>query len=82
MNSSYKPKLAAQNALAGKCHYVDDETLKLFNSKVNDAGPILDGLFYFIARVKTPIDVERIHDYKYFDIWAHCPRDGQEVDEP
>ena len=40
MNSSYKPKYSAQDALRGKCHYVDDDTLSFFNAKVNDAGPI------------------------------------------
>ena len=83
MNSSYKPKLAAQNALAGKSHYVDDQTLKLFNSKVLDAGPILDGLFYFIRESKSNgfDHVERIHDYKYFDIWGNTVREMDKKSE-
>ncbi len=72
MNSSYKPKLSAQNALAGKSHYVDDGTLRFFNSKVLDAGPILNGLFYFIRESKDHSNgFDRVHDYVYFDCWGN-----------
>ena len=72
MNSSYKPKISAQNALAGKSHYVDDGTLRFFNSKVLDGGPILDGLFYYIRESKDHSNgFDRVHDYVYFDIWGN-----------
>jgi len=82
-NSSYKPKYSAQNALAGKSHYVDDQTLRLFNVKVLDAGPILEGLFYFIRESKSNgfDHVERIHDYKYFDIWGNTVREMDKKSE-
>ena len=82
-NSSYKPKYSAQNALAGKSHYVDDQTLRLFNAKVLDAGPILQGLFYFIRESKSNgfDHVERIHDYKYFDIWCNTVREMDKKSE-
>ena len=72
MNSSYKPKLSAQNALAGKSHYVDDGTLRFFNAKVNDAGPICEGLFYFVRESKdTSFDGDcREHDIVYFDVFG------------
>ena len=72
MNSSYKPKYSAQDALRGKCHYVDDETLRFFNAKVNDAGPIVEGLFYFVRESKdTSFDGDcREHDIVYFDVFG------------
>ena len=72
MNSSYKPKYSAQDALRGKCHYVDDDTLSFFNAKVNDAGPICEGLFYFVRESKdTSFDGDcREHDIVYFDVFG------------
>ena len=72
MNSSYKPKWSAQSALRGKCHYVDDDTLSFFNAKVNDAGPICEGLFYFVRESKdASIDGDgREHDIVYFDVFG------------
>ena len=74
MNSSYKPKWSAQSALRGKSHYVDDDTLSFFNSKVLDAGPIVEGLFYFVRESKSS-DFEntcREHDIVYFDVFGSC----------
>ena len=72
MNSSYKPKWSAQSALRGKCHYVDDDALSFFNAKVNDAGPICEGLFYFVRESKdTSFDRDcREHDIVYFDVFG------------
>ena len=72
MNSSYKPKWSAQSALRGKCHYVDDDTLSFFNAKVNDAGPIVEGLFYFVRESKdASFDGDGSeHDIVYFDVFG------------
>tara|TARA_Y100000996_G_C22552445_1_gene654237 strand:+ start:253 stop:798 length:546 start_codon:yes stop_codon:yes gene_type:complete len=71
-NSSYKPKYAAQSALAGKSHYVEDSTLGFFRAKVLDAGPICNGLFYFIRESKDHSnDFDRVHNYVYFDVWGN-----------
>ena len=81
-NSSYKPKYSAQNALAGKSHYVDDGTLRYFNAKVLDAGPILDGLFYYIRESKEHSNgFDRVHDYKYFDIFGNTVREMDKKSE-
>ena len=72
MNSSYKPKYSAQDALRSKCHYVDDSTLSFFNAKILDAGPICEGLFYFVRESKdASIDGDgREHDIVYFDVFG------------
>jgi hypothetical protein len=43
-----KPKHEAQDALAGRTHYVDDSTLRYFHARITDASPIMDGLFFKI----------------------------------
>jgi hypothetical protein len=43
-----KPKHEAQDALAGRTHYVDDSTLRYFHARITDARPIMEGLFFEI----------------------------------
>lgn len=45
----YHPRDAAYDALAGRTHYADPETLRYFHSRILSARPILDGLFYRIT---------------------------------
>lgn len=40
---------AAQDALTGRTHYVDTDTLRYFHSRILSAHPIFDGLFYQIT---------------------------------
>ena len=45
----YHSRDAAQDALAGRTHYADPETLRYFHSRILSARPILDGLFFRIT---------------------------------
>jgi hypothetical protein len=47
------PKHIAQDALIGLTHYVDDETLKFFKSKILEARPIFDGALFLIIESKS-----------------------------
>ena len=42
----YHARDAAQDALTGRTHYADPETLRYFHSRILSAYPILDGLFF------------------------------------
>jgi hypothetical protein len=45
----YHARGAAQDALAGRTHYADPETLRYFHSRILLASPIFDGLFFRIV---------------------------------
>ena len=68
-----KPKYSAQQQLRSKGHYVDDDTLRVFDAKILDCGPILDGLFFYIRESKKSgfDSSERVHSYVYFDVWGN-----------
>jgi hypothetical protein len=45
----YNPRDAAQDALIGRTHYVNTDTLRFHHSRILSARPIFDGLFFRIT---------------------------------
>jgi hypothetical protein len=67
------PKHNAQMNLSGRTHYVDDDTMRFFGSKIISARPTDDGLFFkIIESVALTYDKSR-RGYRVvvFDLFGH-----------
>ena len=67
---SYKPKYNAQSNLNERTHYVDDQTLRFFNCRINGSKHIMQGS-YFMLNESLPIggfDAPRKHRVTLFDL--------------
>jgi hypothetical protein len=59
-DKSNDPKRNAQQNLNGRTHYVDDDTMRFFGSRIVSASPTDDGLFFKIVEsVATEYDKSR-----------------------
>lgn len=47
--SGYDPKAIAQRALQGRTHYVDDDTLRFFHSRINSVRIECEGLLFLLV---------------------------------
>lgn len=70
-NRHYTPKNNAQRNLSGKTHYVDQETLAAFHSRILSAGAIKEGLIFVIIEsipADYQISLTRVHRFVAFDL--------------
>jgi hypothetical protein len=67
--SSYEKNNAQQN-LAGRTHYADDDTLRYFGARINRAGHRADGLLFLIVESVSskPEDTKRNKRFVVFDV--------------
>ena len=68
----HKSADAAQDALSGRTHYADPETLRYFHSRILSAFPILDGLFFRITEscALNPDNTRRGYRVVLFDLFG------------
>lgn len=71
-NKSYNAKWNAQNNLQDRTHYVDDNTLKFFKSRILESNDIENGLlFYLIESVSADMhNTKRVKRAVIFDIYG------------
>jgi hypothetical protein len=77
-NKSCYPKPNAQDNLQGRTHYVDDDTLRAFRSKIISTHIVYDGLFFALVE-SLSLDynhTKRGFRYVIFDIF------GTVIDRP
>ncbi len=77
-NESNNPKWNAQRNLAGRSHYVDDDTLRFHHSRVISAHAMTDGLLFLLV-TSDALDMrntKRGFRYSIFDVF------GNVIDRP
>lgn len=67
--SSY-PLNRAQRNLAGKTHYVDDDTMKFHSSRILSCSVLDDGLLLGIVESAATYDGRRVYRPVFFDIFG------------
>jgi hypothetical protein len=68
-DSGYAPSRAVQ-ALAGRTHYVDPDTMKYFGARINNCQVDFNGLYCWILEsVAHPSD-GRLHRFVLFDVFG------------
>jgi hypothetical protein len=72
-SESRYPKVNAQKNLAGRTHYVDDDTLKYHKSRVMSAHALEHGLLFGIvtADALNAENTKRGFRYVVFDVFGH-----------
>lgn len=68
---SYIALYDAQRNLSGRTHYVDAQTLKYFNARVNYAYPEYGGLLYTLCESVQHPTFGRVHRFVVFDIFGN-----------
>jgi hypothetical protein len=71
-NASSYPKLNAQRNLQGRTHYVDDDTLRGFHSRILSARATHEGMLFAITTSDAG-DYQnrtRVHRYVIFDVFG------------
>lgn len=71
IGNSWNAKVRAQDALSGLTHYVDNDTLKFFNARINKAFSVSGGLFFVVYEsVAIGWKGSRVHRFKMFDVFG------------
>ena len=78
LNESSYPINDAQRNLAGRTHYVDDDTMRYFKARINHASGYDDGLTYAILESVAHPSLGRVHRPVIFDVFGTviCKRDN------
>ena len=71
-NKSSDPKRNAQLNLAGRTHYVDDETLRYFHARILSSRVVDDGLLFAVVESASgdANHSSRIYRYVIFDLFG------------
>lgn len=79
---SYDAKYCAQRNLSGKSHYVDDDTLKYFHSRIISTRAAHEGLLFGIVEsaAKDPDNRSRGFRFVVFDLFGTVLNDRDHAD--
>lgn len=78
----YDPKAIAQRNLSGKTHYVDDDTLRFFHSRINYARVSHDGLIFALVEsvARDFENTSRGFRFVVFDLFGTVINDRDSAD--
>lgn len=80
----YQPgsaRVRAQRALIGLTHYVDEDTLRFFGTRVLTANPVNDGLFYLLVE-SSYVDhnkTEKGVKYVLYDVFGNVAMESDRI---